>query len=48
MSLTVVDAVAVQLGGPQRDEEHIVIDIQFGALVRLIGVLDDQFMETQL
>jgi hypothetical protein len=36
------------LGSPQHDEEDIVIEIQFGALMRLIGVLDHQLVETEL
>ena len=49
MRLAVLDdPLAVELGGPQHDEEDIVVDIQFGALMRLIGVLDHQLVKPEL
>jgi len=48
MRLAVLDALAVELGGPQHDKEDTVVDIQFGALVRLIGVLDHQLVKPEL
>jgi len=49
MRLAVLDnPFAVELGGPQHDEEDIVVDIQFGALMCLIGVLDHQLVKPEL
>jgi hypothetical protein len=48
MGLAVSDPLAAELGGPQHDEEDIVVDIQFGALMRLIGVLDQQLVKPKL
>src|SRR5439155_23413706 len=32
----------------EHDKEHIVVDVQFGALMRLIGVLDHQLVKPEL
>ena len=39
---------AVEPGSPQNDEEDIVVGIQFGALMRLIGVFDHQLVKPKL
>jgi hypothetical protein len=46
--LPVLDLLAHELSGPQRDKEYVVVDIQLGTLMRLAGVLDHQFMKTEL
>lgn len=39
---------AVEPGSPQNDEKDIVVDIQFGTLMRLIGVFDHQLVKPKL
>jgi hypothetical protein len=48
ISLAILDFLAGQLAGSQHDEQHIVIDIQLGTLVRLICVLDHQLVKAEL
>ena len=48
VSLAILDFLAGQLARSQHDEQHIVIDIQLGALVRLIYVLDHQLVKAEL
>ena len=49
MRLAVLDdPFALELSGPQHDKKDIVVDIQFGALMRLIGVLDHQLVKPEL
>ena len=48
VSLAILDFLAGQLAGSQHDEQHIVIDVQLGTLVRLICVLDHQLVKAEL
>jgi hypothetical protein len=48
VGLAILDFLADQLAGSQHDEQHVVIDIQPGALVPLICVLDHQLVKAEL
>ena len=43
--LAISDSLTAQLPGPQHDEEHVVVDIQFRAMMSVISIFDHQLVK---
>src|ERR1700747_888096 len=48
MRLAVSGLSCEQLSCPQHEEQHVVVDFQFGALMCVVSVLNHEFVEPKL